>query len=615
MLKKMCFAAALLLAGANLQAAEQAPIEKSQSVVSINGAKYYVHTVKGGETLYSLAKAYGVSEQVISSENPQLSAGLKSGQTIKIPMVESVVTNQTSKSTSRKLKRTFDQHTVQAGETLYSISRQYSISVETIVEDNPGLDPVHLQIGSTLLIRKKAIGKTDDRQNAEAWYQYRDQLNRVADDGYIYHIVEPGETMFALSRRFDTTVDKLISLNGIQPSELRSGSMIKIPAEARVVATIAPQPVQTDLQQFVEPTPAPTATQVDFMALRPNETLRIALLLPLSENGRANPNYTDFYQGFLLGLEKIKNEYHYSVRLDLFDTQQNTNRVERIVDDPDFRGARLIVGPVYEEELSPVIEYAEEQAIPVVSPLADIKEVQSDVLFQMAPPQSRKYAKLEELVDGEQKCVTLVYGQHNDKEFEKEILDALGPNFSTGRLNYRFGDSNSEQAINSLLTNGQENVFIVLSNNNTEVDRILAAFSSANTNLVARGRTAPQFTIVGNSHWNRLSNLDRTLYFKDRVVLFSTYHAKRDAEVIKAFDSDYIKAFGVLPTLYSYRGYDAAMIFAPAMYSDIQYDMEGRHYTPLQTTYTFEQMPGRQNHTNQNWMMVGYHPDFTITVD
>jgi len=57
------------------------------------------------------------------------------------------------------------------------------------------------------------------------------------------------------------------------------------------------------------------------------------------------------------------------------------------------------------------------------------------------------------------------------------------------------------------------------------------------------------------------------------------------------------------------------MIFVPAMYSDIQYDMEGRRYTPLQTSYTFQQMPGGSNHVNQNWMRVSYRPDFTITVD
>ncbi|MDE5707629.1 MAG: transcriptional regulator, partial [Alistipes sp.] len=135
---------------------------------------------------------------------------------------------------------------------------------------------------------------------------------------------------------------------------------------------------------------------------------------------------------------------------------------------------------------------------------------------------------------------------------------------------------------------------------------------SATTSLVARGRTAPRFTIVGTSHWNRLPNLDRALYFKDRIVLFSTYHAKRDAEIIRAFDSDYIKAFGTLPSLYSYRGYDAAMIFAPAMYSDIQYDLESRNYTPLQTTYTFRQKTEGCNHVNGNWMRISYQPDFTI---
>ena len=70
------------------------------------------------------------------------------------------------------------------------------------------------------------------------------------------------------------------------------------------------------------------------------------------------------------------------------------------MDDADFRAARLIVGPVYEEELPAVIGYAEEYAVPVVSPLADVKNVDSDVLFQMAPPQMRKYAKIEETDSG-----------------------------------------------------------------------------------------------------------------------------------------------------------------------------------------------------------------------
>ena len=371
-----------------------------------------------------------------------------------------------------------------------------------------------------------------------------------------------------------------------------------------------PEPTESDTLTTVEP----QVKEVDFLALSSGEPLRVALLLPMTDGDKQNPNYLDFYQGFLLGLEKIKTQYGYSVRVDLFNTRQESDRLRTIVDDADFRAARLIVGPVYEEELPAVIGYAEEYAVPVVSPLADVKNVDSDVLFQMAPPQIRKYAKIEELTQGEHKQVTLIYGEKNDREFEREILAAL-QGVPYARHNYRYAVKEGDQGLSSLLANGKDNLLIVLSDSGLEVDRILAAIASANTNLVARGKTPPRFTIVGNSRWNRFGNLDRALYFKDRLVLFSTYHAKRDAEVIKTFDSDYIKAFGALPSLYSYRGYDAAMIFVPAMYSDIQYDMEGRRYTPLQTSYTFQQMPGGSNHVNQNWMRVSYRPDFTITVD
>jgi len=99
------------------------------------------------------------------------------------------------------------------------------------------------------------------------------------------------------------------------------------------------------------------------------------------------------------------------------------------------------------------------------------------------------------------------------------------------------------------------------------------------------------------------------------VIFISTYHAKRDSQAILDFDRAYIRAFGALPSLYSYRGYDAALIFCPAMYNDIEYDMEGRSYTPLQTTYVFGQGEQRDNHVNRNWTRVNYNSDFTITIE
>lgn len=582
---------------------------KSETIVYINGAKYYIHTVQAGETLYGLAKTYGVGEQVILENNPSIARGLQTDTNIKIPYVAAAP----EPKSERKLRKTFDFHYVAKGETLYAISRQYEIPVKTLLEDNPNLDPLHMRLGERILIRKKQIGSEDEAGTQEQWEEYRQSLNSVADAGTSYHIVHPGETFYSLSRRFGITEEELSRLNGgLKPAELKAGAMIVVPGTGRTEIAAADTLRQDSLPALREVEP------IEFRALRRSDPLNVALLLPVSVNGQANDNYLDFYQGFLLGLDSVKQKSGYSVNVELFNTARDTARIREIVSDAAFRKADLIVGPVYEEGLETVVRFAEEKRIPVVSPLANIERMNSDVLFQLAPDPARKYEKVEDLV-GDGKRVTLIYTSTTDKEFEREVLALLG-NRPFERYNYRYEHpssrgANSPSDLTPLLENDADNVFVILSDSEVDVDRILAALASADTSITARGRTAPRFTVLGNARWNRYNNLDRAIFFKDRVVFISTYHAKRDSEAVKAFDRVYLRSFGMLPTLFSYRGYDTAMIFAPAMYGDIEYDLEDRRFTPLQTTYLFSQPEGRANHVNHNWTRVNYHNDFTITIE
>ena len=139
-MKRLCTLLLLTAWGLSALAAD-----KSRTIVYINGAKYYIHTVQAGETLYGLSKLYGVGEKVILENNPTLNGGLRSDVNIRIPVIGAVGESQPS---DRKLRKTFDFHFVAKGETLYAISRQYEIPVNTIIEDNPGIDPTHLRLGS-----------------------------------------------------------------------------------------------------------------------------------------------------------------------------------------------------------------------------------------------------------------------------------------------------------------------------------------------------------------------------------------------------------------------------------------------------------------------------------
>lgn len=592
-------------------------VERSSTIVYINGTKYYIHTVQPGETLYALAKAYGVEERTIVEHNPSAAAALKAAENIKIPVAADPAGSKVETQPERKLRKTFDSHHVAKGETLYSISRTYEIPINTIIADNPELDPIHLKPGQRILIRRKQIGSEDEAGTQAQWEEYRQTLNSVTeDDGFAYHIVHPGETFYSLARRFGITEEELGQLNGgLQAADLKAGSMIKVPGAA--TDRLAQRPDSLDAMPETHLADR-RIEEVEFRALRRSETLDIALLLPMAVNGDTNANYLEFYQGFLLGLDSVKTKYGYSVNLNLYNTARDSVRVRQIVESDEFAGTDLIVGPVYEEELYPVLRFAEDKGIPVVSPLAHIVRMNSDALFQLAPDPACKYEKLKELVNPN-KRITLICTQHSDREFEQEMLALIGDAEYT-RHTYRYehpsvAKANSPSDLTPLLDNGEDNLFVILADNEIDVDRILAAIASANTSLTSRGRTAPRFTVMGNARWNRYNNIDRTMFFKDRLVFVSTYHAKRDSERVETFDQAYIRAFGALPTLYAYRGYDTAAIFAPAMYNDIEYDMEGRRYTPLQTSYVFGQGEDRLNHVNRNWTRVNYNSDFTITIE
>ncbi len=606
----------LLVSAAGTTATAAVPQKRSQNIVYIDGKKYYIHIVEAGETLSSIGRLYATSEDELLRLNPTAGDGLKSDQTLKIPFAGSSTERVMSKKEIKEQKKNFTEHIIAPGETLYGIARRYEISVEILMEDNPDADPLHLSIGGRLWVRKKAIGHTDEQTTQAELSRYEEMLNRLSgQEAYRYHLVQPKETIYSLARRYGISEEELISLNNLE-GVLKRGTILRIPnpeASAPVIEQI--DSLLTDSLANLLPNQPRVPRELLLKALTPAQRLKVALLLPLTIEGRANRNVAAFYQGFLIGLEEVKS-HGYSVDAMLYDTKRSLVEVERIVNESDFREAHLIVGPIYADGIEPILRYAEQAEIPVVTPLADLSVCNSDVLFQMAPTDAHKYDKLQPLLEADA-TITLIRTKNNDSEFEQEILQELA-----GR-NYQYYDYESVQGVEHaersdltpLLKEHDKHLFFVLSDNEVDVDRILASFASAQTNMQARSQRVPEFTVVGSTRWNRYTNIDRTTFFKNRVVLFSIFHAKRDAEQVRQFDTRYIQAFGAMPTLYSYRGYETAMIFCPGMFSDIEYNMEGRRYHPLQTSYTFGREGESLTHINREWVKVTYNPDFTISVE
>lgn len=595
-------------------AVELLPVDKSPVIVFINGKKYYVHTVKSGDTLYSIAKAYDVGEDAIRDSNPGVADGLRIDQTVKIPVPESAILKAKAE---KKRKKDYITHKVKAGQTLYAIARDYNISVATLREDNPSVNPQALSVGETLWIRRAAIGSSTEQQAQAEIAEYTDNLNKATDDdGFDHHVVKPGETIYSLSRRYGITEAEFAQLNDVSQG-LKAGAIIRIPrakeVEQEVVAEADNTPVQT--------TPG---TEITFQKLDNSQDLNIALMLPMNINSKPNASYVEFYQGFLLGLDEVKKTSNGNTKLTVYNTAHDQLKVQQIVGSTMFEGTNLIVGPVYEDELNPVLQYAHKNSVPVVSPLANISAMQSPALYQLSPAPEKKYEKIGNLLDGG-RDIYLIYASSNDKEFEQEIIKELhGRPYAA--YNYSFTDQKSTfkprnaearaiESIDDILKGEKPCLFIVLANAETDVDRILGTISSSKVALTDRSEPSAQYVVMGTSRWGRFNNIDHTSYFNNNVVMISTYHAKRDSKAVRDFDSRYIEAYGALPSLYAYRGYDTAMIFCAGMRGDIEYNMLDKRYTPLQTTYKFVRGNAGERYINQEWVRVNYNNDYTITIE
>tara|TARA_R110002072_G_scaffold67521_3_gene165580 strand:- start:4596 stop:6383 length:1788 start_codon:yes stop_codon:yes gene_type:complete len=121
---------------------------------------------------------------------------------------------------------TYYEHTVEAGNTLYGLQNLYNVSTEQIMSANPILSD-GLKIGQKLLIPFK---KRDATESVEI----------------VNYKVKKSETLYGLSKKFNTSIDELIVLNPELSNGLQKGQLIKVPKSAVLVTKKNPVEVKID---------------------------------------------------------------------------------------------------------------------------------------------------------------------------------------------------------------------------------------------------------------------------------------------------------------------------------------------------------------------------------
>lgn len=575
---------------------------QTQQIVVVNGKKCIVHTIGEGDTLYSLAKHYDVPLKSIVELNNGIEAeNLSLGLSIYIPYNAKAAKRSKAVESEAKVDESpFIDHTIVKGDTLYSIAKHYKIDLETLLSDNEGLVAEALNLGAIIKIRKAMVGSASIKDIDKDIKRREKKVEQNAQ--------EQSEPEVANDATESTDVEE---------NKRESAEVV---ANAEAAAELLEQEGRREIDSLEQ---VNNIRIPEFKRFEKGQVLNVALMLPMHRGDKAVPAFVDLYRGSLLALEDLRRS-GYSINVSVYDTKRSVVRISEIVDSEAFASTDLIVGPIYADELSAVLPFAEKNNIPVITPLSDINpsELSSHVLFQMQADSKYKHDKYAHLFDGSHQ-INIIYGPTNDNAYLEDILEATKAlsvrriNAVTGTNGISFYMRNADGSNGSTITPNQltaadgRSVVVIVADRDYIIEKILLAIGEM-VKKSARGDN--DCVVIGNRKWDSLDYMDRTGFFECALSILMPYNLKRvDNNAIKVFESRFLSAYGILPTPYAGRGYDAMMMFCTKMFTGLDKYILLETITPLATSYKFKFEDGM--FVNSEWVNVQYQRDFTVTYE
>ena len=242
--------------------------------------KYVKHTVAQGETITMIAQKYKVTPYDIYKLNPDSQKGIELNSVLLIPptVAESTFSAE-PKQTSPKATGNPTTHLVQPKETLFSLSRQYGVTVEAIKLANAELLKDGLKIGQTIKIPSssgivpttvvaapaKAVVKETPKAVAKS-----EPKTEMAKGNTTYHIIEPKETKYGISKKYGMTIQELERLNPAIVNEFPVGLKLVVSGNPEAKPVVESNKVKEEAPK----SPAvSTKKYLEEYVVRPKETI------------------------------------------------------------------------------------------------------------------------------------------------------------------------------------------------------------------------------------------------------------------------------------------------------------------------------------------------------
>jgi len=642
-------------------------IKKSENIITIDNKKFYIHKVKQGETLWEIYKAYNVDEKTIKQVNPGITDALKLNQEIKIPVNKNDI--NISKNSDD-----FIYHTIEKGESIWSLSKKYKIDEKIIINYNPGVEK-GLKAGEQIKIPKpKSVNKSDKNNKKENEIKNnnnktktnkkddnvnKNESNKTKKDikvdnnqkdtsKYIYHKVQKQQTLFFLAKKYNVEIEDIHRANPeISQTGLKPGMTIKIPKTQLITHEVLESlnNQTTKSKNIIDTTENKNITNENSNEIAKCDNFnykatpinfKVALLLPFyndaislqkeddenqdNKNSKIIPTskpFLEFYEGALLAIDSLKKQ---GLNLDLyvFDTRKDSNEVKTILQKSEFKQMNLIIGPVFYPNVQVVADFAKKNKINFISPLSSNDDflINNPYCFQVNPSINTQVEQ-SAIFYGSYKNKNIVV-VHNGTQAELDIIKT----FKNKMLKVYSENNNSNNILYKEILytktgiSGVENALsktndnIVILPSSNQVF-ILNILTSLNSLLKVY-----KISILGFPSWKKFeNNLELEYVHNLEMNIFSPYYVDYNDSITKNFILKYRNVYKNEPTKYSFCGFDICYYFLSALKKygkNLQPCIQNYNIELLQSEFNFKRINKYSGFENNSIYIINYDKEFNI---
>lgn len=336
--------------------------------------KSVVHVVGEKETLFGIAKKYNISVSDLEAWNKAtLQNGLKKGQEIFVskPSAADLKSVSTPFVSKPKPVSNVTTHLVEAKETKYGIATRYGLTVTELEQLNPQIVS-GLNIGQTLILKPGV------------------QVKKPSNVTLVNYEVQPKETLYSLSKKFDIAQGDLITLNPDLQDGLKIGMILKVPSNGTVVTKVKDSVLvaknKVNLLASVD-----KSKQKNLVLLLPFNINKIETdsVKTKTEQLKTNKflNLTlDFYAGALMAVDSAK-VLGLPVNIKVYDVESTkySSNVASIISKNDFVNVDAVVGPFQNSVVETTAQLLTKYNTPVISPLSKERGLPLSNLYYTVP--------------------------------------------------------------------------------------------------------------------------------------------------------------------------------------------------------------------------------------